>query len=104
MPGNHQPLCAGPAAKIDDRRHFFGCELEANGVIEKTSCLGVDLEKRFRRRNAEFVVADLLVNVRLAVYEDESRKGTVRRGTRVLGDLVVDGNELIILPTGLASK
>ena len=50
------------------------------------------------------MVADLLVNVRLAVYEDESRKGTVRRGTRVLGDLVVDGNELIILPTGLASK
>ena len=27
-------------------------------------------KKRFRR-NAEFVVADLLVNVRLAVYEDE---------------------------------
>jgi hypothetical protein len=71
--------------------------LEANGVIEKTSCLGVDLEKRFRL-NAKFVVADLLVNVRLAVYENE--RALFYRAYKWLRDLVVDGNELITHGTG----
>jgi hypothetical protein len=54
--------------------------------------LGVDLEKKIP---AKCGIRSRRPARKWATGRVRGRKGTVWRGTRVLGDLVVDGNELI---------